>query len=95
MTRNNHATPIEESLLLTPQEAVEAYTKAGGSITEVSQFGVDPLVSSPTLGAQRESKLLEKHNYMNVFHKLVNGDAIPFMAALVDLINISETLAVS
>jgi len=91
MTRNNQATPIEENLLLPPEEAMTAYRRAGGSITEYSQFGVDPLV--PTLGKHREEKLLERHNYTNIFHKLVNGNKMPFIEGLADLISISETLA--
>jgi len=93
MARNNQATKIQPNVLLTPEEAVQAYNSAGGNLTAISKFGRDPLQSNPYLVAQRESIFLGRHNYSNIFSKLVNGNTLPFISGLIDLIDISETLA--
>ena len=90
MTRNNQASKIPPDVLLSPEEAVQAYNSAGGNSANL--YETHYKVANAYLVAQRESTFLGRHDYNNNFNKLVNDNTLSFISGLIDLINISETL---
>ena len=92
MESNNHTAKIVPSLVPLPENAVAQYEAAGGTITNFSNFGVDPIANN-LLVQQRNASFQQRYPTIDfLFHKLVNGDDRPFRDAIHFL---TETLAPS
>jgi hypothetical protein len=72
--RNNHASPMHQSLVPTLDEAVSAYETSGGNLTSPTLFGTDPLVGHHELLQERERNMeLNIPSPEDLFSQTVNG----------------------
>ncbi len=76
-------------------EAVEMYRSDGGSLSEPTLFGVDPLASDLRKQNIREQSFLKSYSFENLFYKVSNGHGEPFQQALKYYINITRRLFLS
>ena len=96
MRRNNQTVQINFSLVLDPEEVVEQFELHGGSITEFSPFGQDPLEGHEDLLQEREHNFTDHYTDLGpLFHTVVNGDYRLFHEGLLYLIDISKQLELS
>ncbi len=66
----------------------DAYAAAGGHLTEVSTFGIDPLVEAPELSIQRRNLPSPEH----LFNYTVNGVYAPFANSVQAMVHISQDI---
>lgn len=96
MMRNNRAHRINVSALPSPDLAVQMYINAGGSLTDPTPFGCDPICGCPSKIDLRKSAFLEKFpSFSDIFQELVNGDSSKFKRALLYYIDITKRLHAS
>ena len=68
--------------LPTPEEAVQMYENAGGSITDPGCFGIDPLAQHPDKSRIRETSFSDRYpSISDIFHDVVNGNSARFKQA--------------
>ena len=86
---------INGHLVPTADEAFRSYTEAGGTITEFSGFGQDPLAHDAHLSQQREAHFHDRYqDFGPFFQELVNGDDKRVCEGLLFFIQITQTLAI-
>ena len=87
---------VPESVLPTPEEAVNAYQQTGGELTLFPKFGNDPLDSHNDLLSTREHVFTEKYpDFESIFSAVVNGNVQPFKFGLLLHISITTRLSYS
>lgn len=93
MQENNQTVPLDTTIILTPDDALEQFESTGGVITVFNSFGEDPFDGRPDLIAQREAMFLQQHpDFTEIFSSTANGDYLPFISGLLNFIGISKTL---
>ena len=93
MYSNNHAKPVDGSVLPQEDVALRQFEDLGGRITTFSPFGEDPLRHSVQLANQRETEFKEHYpDFSCFFHRIVNGDNSLFREGLLFLIGVSKHL---
>lgn len=76
------------------EDAIQMYTDAGGTITRVSSFGIDPLASSDALTNQRETEFIRDNStFDEIYSNVMNGDGSLMVSAVVSFINITRNLS--
>ena len=71
------------------------YTDQGGSLTNPTIFGIDPLSNDDPLMEEREERWNAAcgMSVEDIFSKLVSGDDLPLKNAITSFITITENLA--
>ena len=94
MMVDNRVKSIDVGILPTPEEAVQMYENAGGSITDPGCFGIDPLAQHPDKSRIRETSFSDRYpSISDIFHDVVNGNSARFKQALVFCIDITKRLS--
>ena len=91
--KNSFTSMVDITLLPTPEQAVQEYESAGGSLTLSNKFGTDPLQNNTLLKHQRESEVSSHLNFDDIFKNVVNGNQQPFVMGLLYFINVTDRLA--
>jgi hypothetical protein len=94
MMNNYSAVSLQDSIIPTPETALEQYERTGGKLKHFGVFGVDPLENDPLLQANR-SREFHKHfqSFNSIFNELVNNKPYMLSQAVTLYINITKTLA--
>ena len=83
MRKNKQTAQVPESMLPTPEEAVEAYQQTGGHLTSLSEFGTDPLKDRIDLQDARSEGFTSQYpHFQPIFSAAVNGNPEPFKSGL-------------
>ena len=93
MAKNNRAMKINCQVLPRTPEAVEMYTREGGSLSEPATFGVDPLVSDARKQALRLQSFTSSYSFESLFYEVSNNNGEPFVKAFKHLVNITSRLS--
>ena len=85
------AARIPDNLLPSVQDAYASFEAAGGhlTVTEVSTFGIDPLIDAPELCIQRQVEMernLPSPEYL--FNYTVNGVYAPFANSVQAMVHV-------
>ena len=79
LARIKHTGAVPPSMVMSPEDAVQAFEGMGGNLTLFSPFGVDPIADRADLVAARESEFFQRvPDFTTIFHSLVNGNDHPF-----------------
>ena len=93
---NSHTNPIQLSEIPTAVAAVSEYRQQGGSITDPSEFGEDPLRNDDALARQREQLWLSRCDttIADIYTDLMVGDSQPLQDSIIKFIEITQELDV-
>ncbi len=92
-TTSSHTLPIHPAELPQTATAVQRYRAQGGSITDPSVFGEDPLCSNPTLMQDRTRLWTARSSSPEeIFTELMSGNTQPLQDAVLNYIDITDDL---
>ena len=93
-TSIKHTGAMPASMIIPPEDAVQAFERMGGNLTLFSPFGADPLVDRADLVAAREEEFTRQvPDFRDVFHSLVNGNDHPFRDGFKLFLELTQRLA--
>ena len=94
---NSCTNPIQLSKIPTTASAVSEYRQQGGSITDPSELGEDPLRNDDVLSRQREQLWLARcgTNISDIYTDLMVGNSQPLQNCIIKFIEITEELDTS
>lgn len=95
MNKDNRAKKISPSLLPQTSIAVQMYRNDGGSISEPTIFGVDPLASDVRKQSIRLQAFLSSYSFEKLFYEVSNDYGHNFKKALKFFIDITYRLSVT
>lgn len=95
MNKDNRAKKVAPSLLPQTSIAVQMYTNNGGSLSEPTIFGVDPLASDYRKQSLRLQSFSSSYSFEKIFYEVSNGSGITFTKALKYFIDITYRLSVA
>ena len=87
------AARIRDDLLPSVQDAYASFEAAGGHLTEISTFGIDPLSDAPELVIQRQVEMernLPSPEYL--FNYTVDGVYTPFAHSVQVMVHLSQDI---
>ena len=94
MTGNKQSVPITDSYLPTAVQALQMYEQRGGSLTQWSKFGTDPLEGNMDLISQRLHQFHQQFpSFESIFHNVVNNNQTPFCDAITAFCEITYQFA--
>ena len=94
MNTNNRAKQIDARFLPSSSTAVQMYEQSGGRISEVTEFGHDPIADDDNKCAMQA--FTEKYpSFDIILPNLVNGNSLVFKRALKFYIAITRRLALT
>ena len=91
---NSRTNPIQLSEILTTASAVSEYRQQGGSITDPSEFGEDPLRNDDVLSRQWEQLWLARcgTTISDIYTDLMVGNSQPLQNCIIKFIEITTEL---
>ena len=93
MQQDNRARVIAPSLLPSTDQAIRLYERSGGRLSDPTPFGSDPLHGERR--EMRDQAFSRRYPSIDsIFHRLVNGDNLPYKQALLFLIDLTRRLSV-
>ena len=92
MKKNNHAVKIPPHLIPDSTQAVDMYQASGGSLTEPTIFGKDPLDQDPIKRKIREDAITNVFSFNDIFGEVTNGNGSTFKKALDFFIDVTYRL---
>lgn len=96
MGRDNRAQRIDMNYLPSPHQAACMYADAGGTLTDPSPFGSDPIADCPEKIGTRDRSFTDRYpSASDLFHEVVNGTSHNFKQALLFYIDITRRLSLS
>ena len=90
----NHTGAVAPSMVMSPEDAIQAFERMDGNLTLLSPFGADPLADRADLVAAREAEFIRQvPGFRTIFHSLVNGNNRPFRDGFKIFLELTQSLA--
>lgn len=92
MKKNNHAVKIPPRIIPDMTQAIDMYRSNGGSLSEPTIFGIDPLHQDPIKENIRKDAVINAFSFSNIFGEVTNGNGTTFKRALDFFIDVTYRL---